>query len=63
VASGGLGRYVIDGFAVRDFSEVGAGVTLVVALVVLNELCFAALARKVTNGPIARPGRRRVTPS
>jgi osmoprotectant transport system permease protein len=50
VASGGLGRYVIDGFSVRDFSEVGAGVTLVVALVVLNELVFAALARLTAPG-------------
>jgi osmoprotectant transport system permease protein len=59
VGSGGLGRYVIDGFAIRDFSEVGAGVTLVVALVVLNELIFAALLRTVPNGPRTRPPGRR----
>jgi osmoprotectant transport system permease protein len=62
VGSGGLGRYVIDGFAIRDFSEVGAGVTLVVVLVVLNELIFAALMRTVPNGPQARRGARHVTP-
>jgi osmoprotectant transport system permease protein len=50
VGSGGLGRYVIDGFAIRDYAEVGAGVTLVVALVVLNELLFAGLGRVTTPG-------------
>ena len=30
VGSGGLGRYVVDGFAIRDYAEVGAGVALVV---------------------------------
>ena len=52
--SGGLGRYVIDGFAVRDFAEVSAGVTLVVTLVVLNELLFAGLVRAVSRGPARR---------
>ena len=56
VGSGGLGRYVIDGFAIRDYAEVGAGVTVVVALVVINELLFAALARAVVRGP-RRPSR------
>jgi osmoprotectant transport system permease protein len=51
VGSGGLGRYVIDGFAVRNFSEVGAGVVLVVALVILNELLFAGLVRVAATGP------------
>jgi osmoprotectant transport system permease protein len=50
VGSGGLGRYVIDGFAIQDYAEVGAGVTLVVALVVLNELLFAGLARLSSPG-------------
>lgn len=53
VGSGGLGRYIIDGFAVRDFTQVGAGVTLVVGLVIVNELLFAALLRRLA-GP-ARP--------
>ena len=54
VGGGGLGRYVIDGFAVRDYPQVGAGVTLVVALVVLNELVFAGLGRTVS-GANRRP--------
>ena len=50
VASGGLGRYVIDGFANQEYAEVGAGVTLVVVLVLLNELAFAALIRATSRG-------------
>jgi osmoprotectant transport system permease protein len=45
VGSGGLGRYVIDGFAIQDYAQVGAGVVLVVVLVLINELVFAGLAR------------------
>jgi osmoprotectant transport system permease protein len=50
VGSGGLGRYIIDGFATRDYAEVGAGVTLVVALVLINELVFAVLTRWASGG-------------
>jgi osmoprotectant transport system permease protein len=50
VGSGGLGRYVIDGFAVQDYAEVGAGVTLVIVLVVVNELLFAGVARAASGG-------------
>jgi osmoprotectant transport system permease protein len=58
IGSGGLGRYIVDGFAVRDYAEAGAGVVLVVALVLLNEILFAALIAWVTPGP--RTGRRRL---
>ena len=51
VGSGGLGRYIIDGFSVRDFKAVGAGVTLVVVLVVINEIVFAGLAPGAREGP------------
>jgi len=50
VGSGGLGRYVIDGFAVQDYAQVGAGVTLVIALVLVNELAFAGLSRAASGG-------------
>lgn len=53
VGSGGLGRYVVDGFAIRDYPQVGAGVTLVVGLVVVNELVFAVLGR-LGPGSVAR---------
>jgi osmoprotectant transport system permease protein len=42
---GGLGRYIIHGFALRDYPEVFAGTLLVVGLVVAGELAFAALGR------------------
>src|SRR5262249_2995434 len=43
IGAGGLGRYVVDGYSVQDYTKVGAGVVLVIALVVLNELLFAGL--------------------
>jgi osmoprotectant transport system permease protein len=54
VGSGGLGRYVIDGFAAQDYAQVGGGVTLVVLLVLVNEALFAGLAR-VAPGATRRP--------
>ena len=59
VGGGGLGRYVVDGFAIRDYTEVGAGVVLVVALVLLNEMVFAVLTRRASRGVGLR--RRRAT--
>lgn len=54
VGSGGLGRYVIDGFAAQDYAQVGGGVTLVVLLVLVNESVFAGLVR-VAAGATRRP--------
>jgi osmoprotectant transport system permease protein len=45
VGWGGLGRYIIDGLAVRDFAEVFAGASLVAGLAVLTELAFTAFER------------------
>jgi osmoprotectant transport system permease protein len=64
VGGGGLGRYVIDGFAIRDYAQVGAGVTLVVGLVILNELLFAGLVRAASPGAVRRRSvRRRAVPA
>jgi len=60
IGGGGLGRYVVDGFSVRDFAEVGAGVVLVVALVLLNEALFAGVIALVTPGPRTRRRRLRM---
>jgi osmoprotectant transport system permease protein len=60
IAGGALGRYVIDGFAVRDYTRVGAGVVLVVALVLVNEAVFALLIARVTPGPRTRRRRPRM---
>jgi osmoprotectant transport system permease protein len=54
IGAGGLGRYIVDGYAVQDYAEVGAGVVLTVALVVVNELLFAALIAWATPGPRTR---------
>ena len=58
VGGGGLGRYVVDGFAVRDYTLVEAGVVLVVVLVLVNELVFAGLIRAASHGTGGR--RRRI---
>jgi len=42
---GGLGRYIVHGFAIRDYAEITAGTILVIILVVASEGLFAALGR------------------
>jgi osmoprotectant transport system permease protein len=60
IGGGALGRYVVDGFAVRDYTQVWAGVVLVVALVLINEALFALLIARVTPGPRTRRRRLRM---
>jgi osmoprotectant transport system permease protein len=48
VAGGGLGRYIIDGFATFDLVEVFGGAVLVAFLAILTELAFGILQRAVT---------------
>ena len=43
VAWGGLGRYIIDGFAQQDYVQLFAGALLVAALAVVTELALGAL--------------------
>lgn len=45
VAWGGLGRFIVDGFAVRDNGKILAGAFLVAALAVVTELGMGALER------------------
>lgn len=45
VGWGGLGRYIIDGLATRDFVEVSAGAITVAVLSVLTEVGLGALQR------------------
>lgn len=45
VGWGGLGRFIVDGFAVQDNVRVFGGAFLVAALAVLTELGFSALER------------------
>jgi osmoprotectant transport system permease protein len=59
VGGGGPGRYVIDGFAQQDYTLVRVGVVTVIALVLVNEIVFAALIRVVSTGPRSRSRVRR----
>jgi len=45
VAWGGLGRYIVDGLAQRDFVQVFAGAVLVAGLAVVTEVALAGLQR------------------
>jgi osmoprotectant transport system permease protein len=42
---GGLGRYLIDGLAVRDFTRIVAGAVVVIALALVLDACFALAHR------------------
>ena len=46
VGWGGLGRFIVDGFAVRDSVVVFAGAFLVAALAIFTELMLGAVERK-----------------
>jgi len=51
VGLGGLGRYIIDGFAVRDFPQMLGGAVVVAVLSIVVELVLQGLGRLVTPGP------------
>jgi osmoprotectant transport system permease protein len=52
VAFGGLGRFIIDGFAIQDDVQIVAGAVLVAALSVFTEIAFSALERLVVAEPL-----------
>ena len=57
VALGGLGRYLIDGLAVSDYTQVIAGALLIAALALLVEGALAGVQRLVVS-PGLQPARR-----
>lgn len=61
VSLGGLGRFLIDGLAVRDFPQMAAGAVLVAALALAVDLVFAVAQRLVVSpgltGRYSRPAR------
>ncbi|HSF26287.1 MAG TPA: ABC transporter permease [Actinomycetes bacterium] len=60
VSLGGLGRFVIDGLASRDYPQVLGGAVLVAALAVVVDLLLALVARlTVSRGLTGRYGRSR----
>lgn len=60
VGSGGLGRYVVDGFALQDNTLIVAGAILTALLAVGAELLLAAGQRAVTPKGLREPGRAEV---
>ena len=61
VALGGLGRFIIDGLAVRDFPQMVAGSLLVAVLAVAAELLLAGLQKLIVSpGLRVAPGPRRL---
>jgi osmoprotectant transport system permease protein len=59
VAGGGLGRYMIDGFATSDEVKIFGGAVLVALLAILTELAFGVLQRAVTPKTASRAEVRR----
>jgi osmoprotectant transport system permease protein len=61
VALGGLGRYIIDGLAVRDFPQMIAGSLMVALLAIVIDLLLAGLQKLlVSPGLRAAPAPRRL---
>ncbi len=61
VALGGLGRFIIDGLAIRDFPQMVAGSLLVALLAIVADLLLAGLQKLlVSPGLRAVPGPRRL---
>lgn len=61
VSLGGLGRFIIDGRAQGDYTQMAAGAVLVAVLALVLELLFVALSRLVVSpGLTGRVPRRRV---
>jgi osmoprotectant transport system permease protein len=53
VAGGGLGRYIVDGFALQEYERMFAGALLVAAVAVVTEIGFGA-AQRAARRNIAR---------
>jgi osmoprotectant transport system permease protein len=60
IGGGGLGRFILDGFATGDDAQIFAGALLVALLAVLTEVSLGLLQRAVS--PRTSPGRRREVP-
>ena len=59
VGLGGLGRFIIDGYSVRDIGEISGGAVVVAVLALLVEGGFALLQRSLGPKEGARPKRAR----
>lgn len=50
VGAGGLGRFIVDGIATRDFPQTFAGALLVALLALVTEASFALVMRRLDHG-------------
>jgi osmoprotectant transport system permease protein len=57
VAYGGLGRYIIDGFALQDDTQILAGAILVALLAILTELAFSFIEHRVVPTGVGEPAK------
>jgi len=62
VALGGLGRFIIDGLAVRDFPQMVAGSLLVALLAIVADLLLAGLQRLLVSPGLRVARTRRLRP-
>jgi osmoprotectant transport system permease protein len=62
VGLGGLGRYLIDGLAVRDYAQMASGAILVAALALVVDLVAATLQRVVVSPGLTGKTDRRPNP-
>jgi osmoprotectant transport system permease protein len=64
LSTGGLGRYIVDGFAQQDYPQMVGGAVLVMALALISEGVFA-LAQRATLSPGLRrsPSARAIEPA
>jgi osmoprotectant transport system permease protein len=64
-AWGGLGRYIIDGFAIGDMTQITAGAILVAALAIVAEIFFGGVQRILAPKTRSHPSRapRGLTPA
>jgi osmoprotectant transport system permease protein len=55
VAWGGLGRFIVDGFAQQDVGQLVVGAVLVGLLAIIAELAMSSLGRAFTPKGVANP--------
>jgi osmoprotectant transport system permease protein len=55
VGLGGLGRFIIDGYAARDIGQISGGAVVVALLALAVEGSFALLQRSLAPGEAPRP--------
>jgi osmoprotectant transport system permease protein len=56
IGGGGLGRFIVDGFATRRFEQIFAGALLVAVLAIVTELALGLLQRAVSPRTSSRRG-------